>query len=345
MRGRMRVRNYIIELDRIDEDRWILSIITTIIITILTYILITVIKIPQNPVKPKEVVEFEFVAPEIKKKVIEIKPKEIKPQEKPEEKDIQETPEIDLNIFVDIPANIQSLPQDLPASDQFKIFEQENPLEEHAQATVQIIDGLMLEETELDPISVNKGFSTDSDNDNVKSTIITPNIGDRSLRGNMGISTTIRNREQVLSNNFKGFQGDITWEEVLDPIFEWIKTHSSPIGQVPFFKLSKNDNTAITARINISVNDVKYELLLSCKIDKKQITICLVTQSDSKYVMLVDQGLTKTSTVFNTGKVRRNDEGEIINFREGTYKNARDPEAQEFMKIFWQWAKTVTEKG
>ncbi len=341
----MKVRDYIIELDRIDEDRWILAIFTTIIITILTYILINIIKIPQNPVKPKEVVEFEFVAPEIKKKVIEIKPKEIKPQETSEEKNLQESPEVVLDIFVEMPNNIQSLPQDLPASDQFKIFEQENALEEHAQATIQITDGMMLEETEFDPINVNKGFSTDLDNDNIKSTIITPNIGDRSLKGNMGISTTIRNREQVLSNNFKGFRGDITWEEMLDPIFEWLKTHSSPIGQVPFFKLSNNDNTATTARINISVNDIKYELLLSCKIDKKQITICLITQTDNKYVMLVDQGLTKTSTIFNTGKVRRNDQGEIINFREGTYKNAQAPEAQEFMKIFWQWAKTVTEKG
>lgn len=341
----MRVRNYAIELDRIDEERWILAIFITVIITLLSYIFINIIKIPQNPVKPKEVVEFDFVAPEVKKKVIEVKPKEIKPQPDPEEKVLQETPEIVLNIFVEMPNNVQSLPQDLPASDQFKIFEQENPLEEHAQATIQITDGMMLEETELDPINVKKGFSSDLDNENIKSTIITPNIGDRSLKGNMGISTTIRNREQVLSNNFKGFRGDITWEELLDPILEWIKTNSSPIGQVPSYKLSSNDPTATTARINISVNDIKYELLLSCKIDKKQITICLVTQSDNKYVMLVDQGLTKTSTVFNTGKVRRNDQGEIINFREGTYKNAQDPEAQEFMKIFWQWAKTVTEKS
>jgi hypothetical protein len=341
----MRVRNYIIELDRIDEDRWILAVFTTLIITLLTYILINIIKIPQNPVKPKEVVEFDFVAPEVKKKIIEIKPKEIKPQPNPEEKVLEEKPEVVLDIFMEIPNNIQSLPQDLPSSDQFKIFEQENPLEEHAQATIQITDGMMLEQTEFDPINVKKGFSSDMDNENIKSTIITPNIGDRSLKGNMGISTTIRNREQVLSNNFKGFRGDISWEEMLEPILEWLKTHSSAIGQVPAYKLSNNDNTAITAREMISVNDVKYELLLSCKMDKKQITICLVTLSDSKYVMLVDQGLTKTSTVFNTGKVRRNDQGEIVHFREGTYKNAQDPEAQEFMKIFWQWAKTVTEKG
>jgi len=161
----------------------------------------------------------------------------------------------------------------------------------------------------------------------------------------MGISSTINANEQILSNNFKGFTGDIEWEEMLDPILEWIKNHASPIGQVPTFKLTKNDNTATTAREIISINNVKYELLLGCKIEKKQITICLVNLSDNKYVMLVDQGLTKTSTVFNTGKIRRNEEDQIIHFREGTYKNARDPEAQEFMKIFWQWARSVTNQG
>jgi|GEM_PF-1881256 len=340
----MRVSNYIIELDRIDEDRWILAIFTTLIITLLTYILINIIKIPQNPVKPKEVVEFDFVAPEVKKKVIEVKPKEVKPQLNPEEKVLEEKPDVVLDIFIETPNNIQSLPQNLPFSNEFKIFEQENDQVEHAQATVKITDGLLLEETEFDPINVNKGFSSDMDNENIKSTIITPDIGDRSLKGNMGISTTIQSREQVLSNNFVGFKGDILWEEMLDPILEWLKTHSSSIGQVPAYKLSNNDLTATTAKVMISVNDVKYELLLSCKIEKKQITICLVTFSDNKYVMLVDQGLTKTSTVFNTGKVRKNEQGEIINFREGTYKNAQDPEAQEFMKIFWQWARTVTEK-
>lgn len=337
--------NNIIDLNRHDEDRWISASVITLIVVLLAYVLINIIRIPQNPVKPKEVVEFDFVAPEIKKKVPEIKPKEIKPQPELDQKVLQETPEIVLNIFVETPTNIQSLPQDLPASDQFKIFEEENALEEHAQATIQIADGKMLEETETDPINIKRGFSSDMDNDNIKSTIITPNVGDRSLKGNMGISTTIRTREQVLSNNFTGFKGNITWEELLDPILEWVKTHSSPIGQVPSYKLSNNDPTATTTKINISVNDIKYELLLSCKIDKKQITICLVTVSDSRYVMLVDQGLTKTSTVFNTGRVRRNEQGEIINFREGTYKNAQDPEAQDFMKIFWQWAKTVTDKG
>lgn len=340
----MKFKNGTIGWDRFDEDRWIAASITSVLVLILAFFILRSIRIPENPKKVTISEEIDFVKPEVKKKIIEPK----KEQEKiPDEKIIEENPEIVLNILMEMPqTNTPILPQqNLAFSNEFKIFEQENDQVEHAQAITQITEGLMLPESEFDPIDINKGFSSDMDNDNIKSTIITPNIGDRSLKGNMGISTTIQSKAQVLSNNFKGFKGDISWEDMLDPILEWLKSNSSPIGQVPFYKLANNDKTATTARVMISINNVKYELLLSCKIDKRQITICLVNQGDDKYVMLVDQGLTKTSTVFNTGKVRRNEQGEIVNFREGTYKNAQQPEAQDFMKIFWQWARSVTDKG
>ncbi|MDZ7332551.1 MAG: hypothetical protein ONB13_05095 [candidate division KSB1 bacterium] len=340
----MTARVFSIDLNRYDEERWKTATVITALVILLAYILINIIKVPQNPVKPKEVVEFDFIAPEIKKKVIEIKPKEIKPQQL-EEKVLKETPEVVLNIFIETPSHSQALPQNLPFSDQFKVFEQESREMEHAKATIQITDGMMLEETVDNPLDIKKGFASDVDNDNIRSTVITPDIGDRSLKGNMGISTTIPMNERVLSTNFKGFQGDIPWEDVLDPLLNWISKNSSPIGQVPMFKLSKNDPQAITTRQLISVENKKYELLISAKIEKKQITICLIDLDSGQYVMLVDQGLTKTSTIFNTGKIRRDERNEIVHFREGVYKNAQDPEAQNFMKIFWQWARTVTERG
>ncbi len=332
------------DLNRYDEERWKTATLITLLVVLVAYILINVIKVPQNPVKPKEVVEFEFVAPEIKKKVIEVKPKEIKPQQI-DEKVLEETPEIVLNIFIETPSHVSTLPQNLPFSDQFKVFEQENSENEHAKATIQITDGMMLEETNENPLDIKKGFASDVDNENIRSTVITPDIGDRSLKGNMGISTTIPMKERVLSTNFKGFQGDISWQDMLDPLLKWITENSSPIGQVPVYKLSKNDPNAVTARQLISVENHKYELLISANIEKKQITICLINLENEQYVMLVDQGLTKTSTVFNTGKVRRDERNEIVHFREGVYKNAQDPEAQNFIRIFWQWARTVTERG
>lgn len=339
----MKFKNSTIGWDRFDEDRWIAASITSLIVLILSFFILRSIKIPENPKKVTISEEIDFVKPEVKKKIIEPK----KEQEKiPDEQIVEDTQEA-LEVLLDIPQTSTSIlpQQNLAFSDEFKIFEQENETVEHAEAITQITEGLLLQESEFDPIDINKGLPSDMASDNIKSTIITPNVGDRSLKGNMGISTTIRAREQVLSNNFKGFKGNISWEDLLDPILEWIKNNSSPIGQVPFYKLSNNDPSATTARVMISVADVKYELLLSCKIEKRQITICMVNLSGEDYVMLIDQGLTKSSTVFNTGKVRRNDQGEIINFRVGTYKNARDPEAQEFMKIFWQWARTVTKQG
>jgi len=339
----MKFKNSTVGWDRFDEDRWIAASITSLIVLMLAFFILKSIKIPENPKKVTISEEIDFVKPEVKKKIIEPK----KEQEKiPDEQIVEDTQEA-LEVLLDIPqTSTPILPQqNLAYSDEFKIFEQENENIEQSQAITQITEGLLLQESEFDPIDINKGLPSDMASDNIKSTIITPQIGDRSLKGNMGISTTIRAREQVLSNNFKGFKGNISWEELLDPILEWIKNNSSPIGQVPFYKLSNNDQSATTARVIISVGEDKYELLLSCKIEKRQITICMINLSGENYVMLIDQGLTKSSTVFNTGKVRRNEQGEINNFRVGTYKNASDPEAQEFMKIFWQWARTVTKQG
>lgn len=94
------------DLNRYDEERWKTATLITLLVVLVVYILINVIKVPQNPVKPKEVVEFEFVAPEIKKKVIEVKPKEIKPQQI-DEKVLEETPEIVLNIFIETTSQVQ----------------------------------------------------------------------------------------------------------------------------------------------------------------------------------------------------------------------------------------------
>ncbi len=336
----MKFKNGTIGWDRFDEDRWIAASIMSLLFVIVAIFILKSIKIPENPKKVTITEEIDFVKPDVKKKVIE--PKKI--QEKiPEQKIIKEDPEIVLNLFMETPKNIPTLPeQNLEFSNEFKIFEEENQIIDKAQAITQITDGLLLPESDMDPIEINKGLSTEWTDDHIKSTIITPNIGDRSLGENAGISTTIRANEQRLSNDFSGFKGNIEWEKMLDPILDWINKNTSPIGKVPAFKLIQNDKTAKTAKRIISVGDDKYELLLGSKIEKRQITICLVNLSTNEYVMLVDQGLTKISTVFNTGKIRRDENHEIIHFREGTYKNAKDPEAQEFMKIFWQWAKSVT---
>jgi len=338
----MKFKNGTIGWDKFDEDRWIAASITSLVVLILAFFLLRSIKIPENPKKVTITEEIDFVKPEVKKKII--KPKKV--QEKvPEKEIVEEEVEIIENLFLDMPQSMPSIPQqNLAISNEFKIFEQENQTMEQAQAITQITEGLLLQESEFDPIDINKGLPSEWDSDNIKSTIITPNIGDRSLKDNAGISTTIGNQAQILSNKFKGFKGNIEWEEMLAPILDWINRNASPIGKVPTLKIVQNDETAKTARVIIQVENEKYELLLGSKIEKKQITICLVNLADNTYVMLVDQGLTRQSTELNTGKVRRNENDEIIHFRQGTYKNAQDPEAQKFMSIFWQWAMSVTEK-
>jgi len=339
----MKFRNGTIGWDNFDEDRWIAASLTSLVVLVIAFFVLKSIRIPENPRKITITEEIDFVKPEVKKKIIQ--PKKAREQV-PDEKVVEENVEIIENLFLEMPKNMPALPQqNLAISNEFKIFEQENQTIEQAQAITQVSEGLLMQESEFDPIDINKGLPSEWNSDNIKSTIITPNIGDRSLNENMGISSTIGNKTKILSNNFQGFKGNIEWKEMLAPILDWINKNSSPIGKVPMVKIVQNDKTAKTARVFISVGDEKYELLLGSKIERKQLSICLVNMKDNSYVMLVDQGLTKISTDFSTGLVRRNEKDEIINFRQGTYKNAKDPVAQKFMKIFWQWAKSVTEKG
>jgi hypothetical protein len=190
------------------------------------------------------------------------------------------------------------------------------------------------------------GSNLEGNGDNIAGGSITSDFGDGSYLDNVGSPTNIpitrKTKKQILPDNPEPFKGEIKWEEVLDPIFDWINKNAGPIGQVCTMKLTNNDPTAKTAKLNIVVANTTYELLLASKEEKQQLTICLVNLITNKFVMLFDQGATKQSSIFNIGKVRRDQNNEINSFSKSTYKSANDPEAQEFTNIFWQWANTVT---
>lgn len=339
----MKVKFGSIAWDRIDEDRWITATIATLIFTLLLLLLFHSIRIPENPKKVAITEDMDFVKPDVKKKVVEEKKVEDKITE---EKIVDEDPEIILSLFMKTPTSIENLPQNLKFDTDFKIFEKENASIEEAQAITQVADGLLLDNTDVNPIDVPKGFSAEWADNNVTTTIITPTIGSKSLNENVGISTTIKSKTHRLSSDFSGFKGNIEWEALLDPIFEWIRNNAGPIGIVPRLFLTDNDQTARTAKTIVLIGAVKYELILASKEEKRELKICLVNLETNDFVKLTDVGLTQTSSVFNTGVVRRQeDNDEIIHFSKGTYHKADDPKAQDFMKIFWQWAKSVTGKG
>jgi len=338
----MKIRFSAISIDRIDEDRWISASLATLLFMLLALFIFKSIRIPENPKKIAITEEMDFVKPEAKKKIVEEK----KIEEKiTEEKIVDEDPEIILSLFMKTPTNIENLPQNLKFDTDFKIFEKENPSIEAAEAIIQIADGLLLDNSDFDPIDVPKGLSAEWADNNVSTTIITPTIGSKSINENVGISTTIKSQSYRLSNDFSGFKGNIEWEKLLDPIFEWIRRNAGPIGRVPTFFLVDNDPTARTAKTTISIGNVEYELLLASKEDRRELKICLINLETQEFVRLTDVGLTETSSAFKSGIVRRQDGKEIVHFSKGTDRSADHPKAKDFMKIFWQWAKSATGKG
>ena len=80
--------------------------------------------------------------------------------------------------------------------------------------------------------------------------------------------------------------------------------------------------------------------MLVSKPSLRQITICLVNRKTNQYVLLVDQGSTRRSSMLEVGKATRGKNNEIVYFK-GTRKKADDPIAKKHMEIFKAWAKTV----
>lgn len=337
----MKFQSSSISWDRLDEERWISATVATCIFLLLIFLLFHSIKIPQNPKKAVIAEEIDFVKPEVKKKAIEEKKIE---QKIIEEKIVEEDPEIILNLFVKTPPKMENLPQNLKFDSDFKIFETENASIEEAQAMTQIADGFLLDNTDVDPIEVPKGLSAEWADNNVPTTVITPTIGNKTLNENVGISTTIKSKTHRLSNDFSAFKGNIEWVKVLDPIFDWIRRNSCPIGKVPTNFMTGDDKAVRTAKTIIAIGTMQYELLLVSKEERRELKICLVNMETREFVKLTDVGLTESSSAFYAGYVRRQDDGEINNFEKGKEYSANDPKAQEFMKIFWQWARTMTGK-
>lgn len=80
---------------------------------------------------------------------------------------------------------------------------------------------------------------------------------------------------------------------------------------------------------------------MASKPEKRQLAFLLINLKTGEYVMLIDQGMKKSSNYYNCGKVAF--PGNDIEFT-GTTKRASDQQAKEFTNIFWSWANTVIEK-
>jgi len=338
-KGRMKYKYELNWWDQFDQDRWISSFVSSFVLVLLTFFILRNIPIPKLPKKLPQVAEFEFVTEKVQKKVF---PRKVNPvQEQVQQKIFEEEPEVVIEIPEPIVDQATNLPQNLVPADQLQIFEQQSDETPISAPEFQVADGEIAPINDDATIEMSDGFESDWTQENVPTTVITTRHGDRSNSDvNSGISTTIRTERRNSKVHFSGFQGEIDWSELLNPLLDWIGKNSTDIGLVPKKFLTNDDINMKTARHLLKINGRKYELLLASNEAKRQVTICMIDTKTDEFVLLVDQGLTQTSNIFKTGKVRRNSSGNIVDLKL-IQKAANNKLAQERMGQFWSWAKTL----
>ncbi|MCI0494548.1 hypothetical protein L0Z72_06040 [candidate division KSB1 bacterium] len=326
--------------DRIDEDRWITASIATLIFLVLTLLIFNSIHIPENINKVTFTEDMDFVKLEKENERIQ--------ESRTEEKLSQES---DM-------AQEEKLPRDYNISNKFN-----NPSDNPDQKVVLTapIDP-PVEDDALVP-SANIPMPNESalllpdietyappeqlDNKGIADKIPMVNILPRDKKSpdyngdgiNPKTAKAAKRNVKVFPDNSPNF----IWEPLREPIFDWIRKNAGPIGIVPTVFLTDKDQAARTAKTFFYFENVKYELFLVSKEEKRELIICLVNLETQEFVKLMDVGLIQSSNVYTTGIVRRQ-ENEIFNFSKGTSHNADHPKAKKFMEIFWGWAQEETAK-
>ncbi len=317
-----------------DEDRWIVASIITVIVCIGMYYGLQFIGIPEMP--EKVIIEDDY------ERVITFK------NQKP---DITVRDKSETNTVAGFGAFIKELKNNtikLPGTEKmltnnpYKNINADNPTRENVTTKVVFNHGYNYDNSKDNRNAVIQGRPTETKNVFIYSKSINDDLLSRGgIRSDGGLAdNSSPTQADAISGDYVGFQGEVAWEDWIDPLLEWIRNNQSPIYDVAKDKMNvlAGDHTA---RKEIIVTGVNYELLLASKPGKRQLTFLLINKRTGDYVMLIDQGIKKSSNYYNYGRVDfyQND----IEFT-GTAKRASDQQAKVFTKIFWSWANTVIEK-
>ncbi|NOZ60268.1 MAG: hypothetical protein GXO74_01165 [Calditrichaeota bacterium] len=323
--------------DHYDQDRWITSYIISAFVVLFAFFVLKSINIPKLPKKMLPPEDLVFYEEPVQKKIM---PKQIQRQQQPVQQEIFEK---DPEIIIPVPAPPEpttNLPQNMPSSDNFQVFENQSQDMPQSMPEMQLADGEMVPAEDDAPLEIPTGFESEWTQENAITKITTKHGDQSNVDVSSGISTTIRMEQKNNKVQFSGFRGEIDWSEILDPLLGWIGKNNMDIGLIPRKKLTRKDKTMKTTRKNLIIDGKKFEILLASKESRRQVTICMIDKNTNEYVLLVDQGLTKTSSLFELGTIERDKNGQVVRFKY-SQKSANSDIAKKRMAQFWGWAKTL----
>jgi hypothetical protein len=126
-------------------------------------------------------------------------------------------------------------------------------------------------------------------------------------------------------------------------LIDWMKKNPAKL-PVPVQRLMSDgswDSSFLSSRVDFSINNRSFDLLLMCKEELFEVHIMLVENTDATY--LIDRDFQKRSSSLRVGGVgiRNNDISEV----DSQLRPAGEDRNREFYQIFLSWWETVSQES
>lgn len=332
-----------IDVERINDEKNIPSVLFTILFMIFIFWLIPRIDVPLDVEKPSEEIMLSFIKdePREEKKKEEKKEEKKKPEEKKEE--IKE-PELQ-EIQVDQPV-VEHVPDEIAAVDQpmtnfYQDFNQLPSSDVIEQTQIGGSDGVtdILTDLNNEMAILDAGASKGGEGagfDGMTDTKI--GSADPSMINIGPIKNKIRqpNKARIINIrpnlNLKG-------KEFINPIIKWMEKNPYEFkGILKTFMDYLQGN--LTSRVNLGNNQYFY---LLCKRELPQLTILYVDFNSKEFIQIKDAGLMEQVGYLKEGVFIFKEQGgeKVFGYFEGEQRNATSENAEKFNRRFWDWFNTV----
>lgn len=332
-----------IDVERINDEKNIPSVLFTILFMLFIFWLIPQIKVPLDVEKPSEEIMLSFLKdePREEKKKEEKKEEKKKPEEKKEEikePEIQDV-QIDQPVVDNVPQEITSIDQ--PMTNFYQDFDKLTSSQIIEPTQIGGADGVtdiltdMNNDMAILDAGANKGGEgvgfdglTDTKIGSADPSIL--NIGPVKRKARVPTkSKTINFRPNL---NLKG-------KEFINPIIKWMEKNPYEfIGILKTFMDYSQGN--LTSRVRLGNNQYFY---LLCKRELPQLTILFVDFTTRQFIQIKDAGLLQQPGYLKEGMFTYKELSgdKVFGYFEGEQRNASSENAEKFNDRFWSWFDTV----
>jgi len=332
-----------LDIERINDEKVIPSIILTILFMALLFLMLSKIKIPLEASKPSEEMILEFIREEKKPEVKKEEKKQEKPEEKPEvteeiEEQIttEDIPQIDPEELEKLVTNVQPVQITVDIS------------KEITQDIEQMLDNFPGADGVVDIV-------TDIDNPNALMQSGADMGGEMSgFDGGVGeVQLSMNSRDLQFNPHTRRSRTvqpgartgvphlNMAPKDFINPIIKWMEANPFTFSEILKTYLNWSPGN-LTSKVRVKYEGQSYHIFFLCKKAIPQLSICVINFATEELILIKDAELLQTPGYLMEGEVMA--EGDKIFYIDSQQKKASSASAVKFNKIFWSWFETVKPK-